>query len=228
MSNAAPCHGHTTVVPHTSPSDSGPPECVHMSSTANSCSAVLKTATVRPPTSTATADPMARSVLRATWMKAPMDKLLERPRYATVPPPGTGEPMPTRPKFALACALAAVPLFAFGCAETPVLDEARVIGLPPAFDDGAIIWPSTQRFEYRRSIFGRDDQGRWYATGELHMGEHTGTHVDAPLHLAEGLRSTADVPLRQLIGPIRVVDIAGECKRDSNYAATVADLARHE
>jgi kynurenine formamidase len=60
------------------------------------------------------------------------------------------------------------------------------------------------------------------------MGEHTGTHVDAPLHLAEGLHSTADLPLRQMIGPIRVIDVAGACKHDSDYAATVADLQRHE
>jgi kynurenine formamidase len=136
--------------------------------------------------------------------------------------------MPTLARILLACALAAAPATTIGCAETPVLDEARVVDLTHAFDDGVVAWPSTQRFEYRRSIFGRDDQGRWYATGDMRMGEHTGTHVDSPLHLAEGLHSTADLPLRQLIGPIRVVDVSGPCKHDSDYSATVADLARHE
>ena len=124
-------------------------------------------------------------------------------------------------------ALAGAVQLALACASAPVLDETRVVDLTHAFEDGSLAWPSAQRFEYARTIFGRDDQGRWYASGDLRGGEHAGTHIDAPLHLAEGSHATAEVPLAQLMGPIRVIDVVGECK-NHDYCASVGDLAKHE
>ena len=136
--------------------------------------------------------------------------------------------MLTHPSLALVCTLIAASLLAAGCASAPVLDETRVVDLTHAFDDGTIAWPSVKRFEYARTMFERDDQGRWCASGDLRGGEHAGTHIDAPLHLAEGAHATAEVPLAQLMGPLRVIDITGECKKDRDYCATVRDLAKHE
>src|SRR3954470_19930153 len=41
----------------------------------------------------------------------------------------------------------------------------------------------------------------------LHLGAHTGTHVDAPAHFVEDAKRIDSVPLEVLIGPARVVHV---------------------
>ncbi len=42
----------------------------------------------------------------------------------------------------------------------------------------------------------------------LRLGSHTGTHVDAPVHLREGAPGTDELPLEILIGPARLYEVA--------------------
>jgi len=44
----------------------------------------------------------------------------------------------------------------------------------------------------------------------LHLGAHTGTHVDAPAHFIEGANTIDNLPLDVLIGPARVVRVPDE------------------
>lgn len=41
----------------------------------------------------------------------------------------------------------------------------------------------------------------------LHLGAHTGTHVDAPAHFIEGAAKIDSLPLEILIGPARVIHV---------------------
>lgn len=41
----------------------------------------------------------------------------------------------------------------------------------------------------------------------IHMGSHTGTHVDAPLHMLEDGAPVDSIPLDHLVGPCRVVNV---------------------
>jgi arylformamidase len=41
----------------------------------------------------------------------------------------------------------------------------------------------------------------------LHLGAHTGTHVDAPAHFIEGANTIDKLPLEVLLGPARVVRV---------------------
>ena len=41
----------------------------------------------------------------------------------------------------------------------------------------------------------------------LHLGAHTGTHVDAPAHFIEGANKIDSLPLEVLIGPARVIQV---------------------
>ncbi len=43
----------------------------------------------------------------------------------------------------------------------------------------------------------------------LHLGTHTGTHVDAPRHFFDSAPGVDALPLDLLIGPVRVVEIGG-------------------
>jgi len=44
----------------------------------------------------------------------------------------------------------------------------------------------------------------------LCFGAHTGTHVDAPNHFIDGTRRVEDLEVEKLIGPCRVVELAGD------------------
>jgi len=50
----------------------------------------------------------------------------------------------------------------------------------------------------------------------LSLIEHTGTHIDAPSHFGENYRSLGDIPLRDLIAPLAVIDITERKARDRN------------
>lgn len=42
---------------------------------------------------------------------------------------------------------------------------------------------------------------------KLSMNVHTGTHLDAPLHMIEGGKTIETIPLEHLVGPARVLDL---------------------
>jgi len=53
----------------------------------------------------------------------------------------------------------------------------------------------------------QEDHGRYRITG-LHMSSHTGTHIDAPAHYLRDGRTIDRIPLEQMIGPCRVLDLS--------------------
>src|SRR5262249_20485152 len=71
-----------------------------------------------------------------------------------------------------------------------------------------------------------DDRGPAWAWNWLEIGEHVGTHFDAPSHWLSG-RDKADlasVPAAQLVGPALVIDRVAESAADPDYLLTVDDL----
>ncbi len=118
-------------------------------------------------------------------------------------------------------------LLVTGCA-TYQLDESRLVDLSYSFDETTIYWPTARRFRLERTAHGVSDAGYWYASNDYSASEHGGTHMDAPLHFAEGRRSTAEIPLRQLVGHACVVDIRQQCEDDPNYLLSPEDILRHE
>lgn len=56
--------------------------------------------------------------------------------------------------------------------------------------------------EYR-GLMSRADP---YNISSLHLGSHTGTHVDAPHHFIDGAPTVEQMPLEALIGPAQVVE----------------------
>ncbi len=44
---------------------------------------------------------------------------------------------------------------------------------------------------------------------EIHMNLHTGTHMDAPLHMVAGGKTMKDTSIEKLVSPCRVVDVTG-------------------
>ncbi|GAB1516024.1 cyclase family protein [Actinophytocola sp. KF-1] len=69
----------------------------------------------------------------------------------------------------------------------------------------------------------------WY-WNNIHTGEHTGTHVDAPVHWATG-KDGADVSqlaLTQLVAPAVVVDVSERAAADADFLLGVDDVRAWE
>jgi kynurenine formamidase len=67
-----------------------------------------------------------------------------------------------------------------------------------------------------------------YFLNQLKLGEHVGTHVDAPVHFATGGRDVASIPLKQLIAPLVVIDVRKECAANPDYMLLTEDVERWE
>ena len=58
----------------------------------------------------------------------------------------------------------------------------------------------------------------------LTVNEHTGTHVDAPLHFSADGASVDEIPVGDLVAPLCVVDIAARAAEDADVLLTPDDL----
>lgn len=57
-----------------------------------------------------------------------------------------------------------------------------------------------------------------------HVGEHAGTHVDAPFHYSDAGASAEMISAEQLVVPLAVVDVSAKATRNADYAMTRQDL----
>jgi kynurenine formamidase len=75
-----------------------------------------------------------------------------------------------------------------------------------------------------------DDRGPRWRWHDLELGEHVGTHLDAPMHWFSGQdgEDVASIPLRRLVGPAVVIDKTAEAESDPDYLLTVDDVQRFE
>lgn len=98
--------------------------------------------------------------------------------------------------------------------DTPVID------LPPQFASS----PGVTLEEISRF----DERGPAWYWNTLHLGEHTGTHFDAPIHWITGKdlpdNACDTIPVRRFIGPACVVDVESEVEEDPDFLFTPAHL----
>lgn len=138
-------------------------------------------------------------------------------------------------KINLSAALAGVGVFlASGCSPAPSAPPATMfpsgplIDLSYAYDVQTIAWPTSERFRLEKVADGVTGQGYYYAANNFFSAEHGGTHIDAPIHFAEGRRTVDQIPLEQLAGAAIVVDVTAASEKDADYQVTTADLQQWE
>jgi kynurenine formamidase len=103
----------------------------------------------------------------------------------------------------------------------------RWVDLTHSFSESTIYWPTdTSGFQLEELAFGPTEGGWFYASYAFSSAEHGGTHLDAPIHFAEGRLSNDQIPLSSLMGPAVVVDVSERAHRD--YLVSVEDLTDWE
>jgi kynurenine formamidase len=100
----------------------------------------------------------------------------------------------------------------------PLSEDTPVLKLPPPFANTPGLT--------RHVISEYDDRGPAWAWYWLEIGEHVGTHFDAPIHWITGKDGddVASVPVDRLVGPAVVIDKSAESAEDPDYVLTVDDV----
>ena len=66
------------------------------------------------------------------------------------------------------------------------LGSGRWIDLTHPFNDKSVYWPTAETFELEEVFHGHTEGGWYYTAYNFSAAEHGGTHLDSPIHFAEG------------------------------------------
>lgn len=115
-------------------------------------------------------------------------------------------------------------LLASCSAPALTLDASKLVDLSYSFDEKTVYWPNAEGFRHRKDAWAVGTGGFWYAAGEFTSAEHGGTHIDSPIHFAEGKQTLDQIPVSKLIAPVVVIDVAAKAAQDHDYRASRSDL----
>lgn len=115
-----------------------------------------------------------------------------------------------------------------GCAQKVSLQKGSWIDLTHDFSDQTVYWPTSEVFKLTTVFKGYTDKGFYYTANNFATAEHGGTHIDAPIHFAEGKKTVDQIPVEQLIGPAIVVDVSSKALTNPDYRINVEDFTSWE
>src|ERR1700730_18330547 len=107
---------------------------------------------------------------------------------------------------------------------SPLGPDTPVIDLPPMFAPS----PGLTLTEISRY----DTRGPAWYWNVLNLGEHTGTHFDAPIHWITGKdlpdNATDTISPRKFIGPACVIDVTAEVEQNQDFLLTIEQVEAWE
>ena len=110
-----------------------------------------------------------------------------------------------------------------------LLAEGKWIDLSYSFSDSTLYWPNNPTgFKLDTQMNGITPAGFYYSSNTFSAPEHGGTHLDAPVHFAQGKQSVDQVPLENLTGDAIVIDVSEKALKDPDYLISVADVEAWE
>ncbi len=118
------------------------------------------------------------------------------------------------------------------CKETATstfsLEDKTIIDLSHSYSRETVYWVTAKQFKLDTVFAGQTDKGYYYSAYNFETAEHGGTHIDAPVHFAEGKQTVDQIPLEKLVGSAIKVDVSANAKGNADYLVTVADLQAWE
>jgi kynurenine formamidase len=100
----------------------------------------------------------------------------------------------------------------------PLSSETPILKLPAPFAD-------TATFSLEE-ISRYDDRGPAWYWNNIHTGEHTGTHLDAPVHwvTAKDGEDVSQIATTRLVAPAAVLDVSERVAADPDFLLKISDL----
>ncbi|MBK0327380.1 cyclase family protein [Rhodobacteraceae bacterium F11138] len=124
--------------------------------------------------------------------------------------------------FASGAAVAAASVLTSG-ATTPAMaaGHGSVVDMTHVYDHDFPTYFGAPGFSGEQ-LFKFDKDG--FNLFQLMINEHTGTHVDAPLHFSADGQSVDELPVSSLVCPLAVIDIAARAAEDADAQVTPDDI----
>jgi len=121
-------------------------------------------------------------------------------------------------------------IFLFLSCDQPVKDPfaGQWIDLSHDFGDDTIYWVTAEPFKRTTVAEGKTDGGYYYSAYNFSGAEHGGTHLDSPIHFAEGKKTVEQLTVDQLIGEGVKIDVSAKAATDRDYLITVDDIKAWE
>lgn len=125
-------------------------------------------------------------------------------------------------------AIPAAALLIAACTNAEPEPSGRWVDLSHDLAEDSVFWPTAEGFKHEVASYGPTPGGWFYSSYNLELSEHGGTHLDAPIHFAQGKQATDQIPLDRLIGPAAVIDVSAASEANADYRFTVDDVLAWE
>ncbi len=106
--------------------------------------------------------------------------------------------------------------------------EGQWIDLSHDFSDETLYWVTAEPFKRTTVAEGVTDKGFYYSAYNFSGAEHGGTHIDAPIHFAEGKRTVDQFEIGDLFAPGVKLDVSPKAAADRDYLITIDDIKAWE
>jgi len=100
-----------------------------------------------------------------------------------------------------------------------------VVDLTHTFSPRLPVFPAFKPVQIRAK-FSREKDG--FFANEITFDEHTGTHMDAPVHFVANTPTADRLPAERFVAPLAVVSIEARAAKDADAMVTVDDLLAWE
>ncbi|MDC8003675.1 cyclase family protein [Aureisphaera galaxeae] len=144
--------------------------------------------------------------------------------------------MKTRPTYLFGSLLMLSLLF-IGCKEQTESTEEdtstkeiqpKIVDLSHEYSRETIYWVTAKEFELDTVFEGHTEKGYYYSANNFTTAEHGGTHIDAPIHFAEGRQAVNEIPLEKLIGDAIKIDVSARASNNPDYEVSIEDFTNWE
>ncbi len=116
-----------------------------------------------------------------------------------------------------------------GDASSPTKSHAtKIIDLTHEFSEETVYWVTAKEFDLDTVFRGQTEKGYYYSAYDFSTAEHGGTHIDAPIHFAQGTQSVDQIPLERLVGQAIKIDISDKANGKPDYLISIEDLEQWE
>lgn len=123
-------------------------------------------------------------------------------------------------------------LFVLSCTSSTSTSKKEVkktiIDLSHEYSAETVYWVTEEGFKLDTAFKGITDNGYYYTANSFKSAEHGGTHLDAPIHFAEGRQSVDEIPLEKLVGSAIKIDVSSKADNSPDYLISIEDLMAWE
>lgn len=105
--------------------------------------------------------------------------------------------------------------------------ELNVVDLTHALSESSPYWPDPNGYPFEYDTIFAQPSGA-PGMGKYKVSEHLGTHMDAPIHFADGKASIDTISPNELFGPAVVIDVESKSAANADYLLSTDDILAWE